>query len=179
MFNFIEEATQEANQPVIGWFINTSFEGYVPRFAVSLKSAITEGAWDTFLNRVVEKSRWDLIDLTVESVNLNREFTEESVVDAELDALMSKEESAAPLLTAKKKQDVVPAFCWINVSISTSYIDGEPLRASVVVPQNAPRIILSKMLAASKMVNPDTKTEILSVVDPRVEKVFTLKPMDF
>lgn len=181
MFNFNEEVSATStpvNSNQVGWFINANYEGWTPSFGASIKSKITDGAWDTLLERIQEAGKLDALSFTVTSINLSKSLNQEVVVDAELDKLLNTGVELTPLFEAKKK-DKEPAFAWINLELSSKYIKGDPISCSVEVPVNAPRKLLSTLLRESKTDTPKLTVNVSGVVNPRVKKEFELLEIDF
>ena len=188
-----QEVTAKPNTKTIGWFIKASYFGYTPTFDASVTQVVSEGAWDTLLNRIAEVAATESKDtkyadsvlrnvsLEVTSVVISSRYYQEKVVDAELDALLASAdqgEELAPLLNGKGKV-AENVFCYINMEISSPHVDGGTVATSIKVFDNASAKTLSKLLAQSKLAKPTLEPLISSVNDPRVKKVFVCKPLNF
>ena len=184
-FQELKVPTQAKTGVVTSWFINTMVKlcgiAFSPRESLYLQSNKTDGPWDELFSRITEVGAFDKLLLTVTSINIHANYNGQAVVvDPELDALLKAGE-LPPEFVNKNKNKVVkaPVFAYINVEISCIYIKNSTLKGSMVVRVDAPKAVLSALLAESKNTEPCAIVDVVGLINPRIKKEIILLPLDF
>ena len=174
---FNEEVAAENIGTVTSWFIKVKLNAgieFTPRDDLFLKSNKTDGAWDTLLTRLVDKERYDLLHIEVVSVNLQYDFQPKTeVVDDELDDML--EVKATPLFAQKTKSTKAPVMFYVNCLVSSDYVSGKPLHASLAIRKDTRKDVLSALLKLSKELEPSVSAECTSLNNPRIKEVYELQ----